>query len=141
VVYENGIRQQNATVEVEHAPVSLGLLIEFGGRTPALNRELGQEVSRAGEHLVDELSRGDRLAVWKYDDRVEKVSDFSQNHEALDTFFLKRYSRAVGDKSIRRYYLHPGADATRELAQSDSPDLVRYRYPQQPVTTTSLENS
>jgi hypothetical protein len=89
VVYENGIRQQNATVEVEHAPVSLGLLIEFGGRTPALNRELGQEVSPAGEHLVDELSRGDRLAVWKYDDRVEKVSDFSQNHEALDTFFLK----------------------------------------------------
>jgi hypothetical protein len=89
VVYENGIRQQNATVEVEHAPVSLGLLIEFGGCTPALNRELGQEVSRAGEHLVAELSRGDRLAVWKYDDRVEKVSDFSQNHEALDTFFLK----------------------------------------------------
>ena len=49
---------------------------------------------------MDELARGDRLAVWKYDDRVEKVSDFSQNHEALDTFFLKRYSRAVGDKSI-----------------------------------------
>jgi Ca-activated chloride channel family protein len=38
---------------------------------------------------VDELARGDRLAVWKYDDRVEKVSDFSQNHEALDTFSLK----------------------------------------------------
>jgi hypothetical protein len=63
VVYENGIRQQNATVEVEYAPVSLGLLMEFGDRTPALNRELAQVVLRAGEHLVDELSRGDRLAV------------------------------------------------------------------------------
>jgi hypothetical protein len=65
VVYENGIRQQNATVEVDHAPVSLRLLMEFGDRSTALNRELGQEVSRAGEHLVDELARGDRLAVWK----------------------------------------------------------------------------
>jgi hypothetical protein len=89
VVYENGIRQQNATVDVEHATVSLRLLMEFGDRSPALNRELGQEVSRAGEHLVDELARGDRLAVWKYNDRAEKVSDFSQNYEALDTFFLK----------------------------------------------------
>jgi hypothetical protein len=64
-------------------------LMEFGDRSPALNRELGQEVSRAGEHLVGGLSRGDRLAVWKYNDRVEKVPDFSQHHEALDTFFLK----------------------------------------------------
>jgi len=63
--------------------------MEFGDRSPALNRELGQEVSRAGEHLVGGLSRGDRLAVWKYNERVEKVPDFSQNHEALDTFFLK----------------------------------------------------
>jgi hypothetical protein len=79
VVYQNGIRQENATVEVEYAQVSLRLLMEFGDRTPALNRELGQEVLRAGEHLVDELSREDRLAVWKYNDRVEKVSDFWQN--------------------------------------------------------------
>ncbi|MGC2769928.1 MAG: hypothetical protein WB607_30845, partial [Candidatus Acidiferrum sp.] len=41
VVYENGVRQQNATVDVEHAPVSLGLLMEFGGRSPGLNRDLG----------------------------------------------------------------------------------------------------
>jgi hypothetical protein len=31
-VYENGVRQTNATVEVEHSPVSMGLLLEFGGR-------------------------------------------------------------------------------------------------------------
>ncbi|MGC2367423.1 MAG: hypothetical protein WA474_00065, partial [Candidatus Sulfotelmatobacter sp.] len=48
VVYENGVRQQIATVDVEHPPVSLGLLIEFGGRSPGLNRYLGEEVSSAG---------------------------------------------------------------------------------------------
>src|ERR1700676_5045519 len=40
-VYENGVRQNNATVEVEHAPVTLGVLLEFGGRTPGLNRLMG----------------------------------------------------------------------------------------------------
>jgi hypothetical protein len=47
VVYEDGIRQQNATIEIEHAPVPLGLLMEFGGRSPAMNRDLGAEVSIA----------------------------------------------------------------------------------------------
>jgi hypothetical protein len=51
VVYENGVRQQNANVEIEHAPASLGLLMEFGGRSPGMNRELGQEVSRASRQL------------------------------------------------------------------------------------------
>src|ERR1700693_5879448 len=40
VVYENDVRQQIATVEVEHAPVSLGLLMECGGRHPSLNKDL-----------------------------------------------------------------------------------------------------
>src|ERR1700692_3977373 len=31
VVYEDGVRQTNATVDIEHAAVSLGLLVEYGG--------------------------------------------------------------------------------------------------------------
>src|ERR1700761_1412903 len=42
VVYENGVRQQNATVDIEHAPVPLAVLMEFGGRAPALNRQMGE---------------------------------------------------------------------------------------------------
>jgi len=36
-VYEDGVRQKNASVEVEHIPVSLGLLAEYGGRYQSLN--------------------------------------------------------------------------------------------------------
>ena len=87
VVYENDIRQQNATVEIEHAPVTLGLLLEFGGRAQTLNRLLASEVARAGRQLLDEVGREDKIAVWKYSDKVEKVSDFSQGHETLDRVF------------------------------------------------------
>jgi VWFA-related protein len=84
VVYENGVRQRNATVEIEHAPVSVVLLMEFGGRTPALNRSLGTEVSRTGRQLLDVLGREDKLAVWKYGDSVQKLTGFSQNYVNLD---------------------------------------------------------
>jgi hypothetical protein len=39
-VYENRIRQQNVTVEIEHAAVTIGMLIESGGRYVALNETL-----------------------------------------------------------------------------------------------------
>ena len=87
VVYENDARQQISTVDIEHAPASLGLLLEFGGRTPGLNRLLGEEVSRAGRQLVDELGQQDKIAVWKYSDKVEKIVDFSQARETLDGLF------------------------------------------------------
>ncbi|MGD1078009.1 MAG: VWA domain-containing protein [Candidatus Sulfotelmatobacter sp.] len=86
-VYENNIRQHNATVEIEHAPVTLGLLLEFGGRAQALNRSLGTEVARAGRQLLDELGRGDKVAIWRYSDKVEKLADFAQGHETLDRVF------------------------------------------------------
>jgi VWFA-related protein len=83
-VYENGVRQRNATVEIEHAPVSLVLLMEFGGRMPALNRSLATEVSRTGRQLLDVLGREDKVAVWKYGDSVQKLTGFSQNYVNLD---------------------------------------------------------
>jgi hypothetical protein len=89
VVYENGVRQQNVIVEVEHADVSLGFLGEFGGRVPSLNREISEHVSRAGQHLVDELGHADKLAAWKYSDKVEKVADFSSNHDDLGIVFIR----------------------------------------------------
>lgn len=87
-VYENGVRQQNATVNVEHAPVSLGLLMEFGGRSPGLNRDRGEEVSRACQH-ADELGQDDSLAAWKYNDSVQNLSAFSRDKIALETLCLR----------------------------------------------------
>lgn len=82
VVYEDGVRQQNATVEIEHASVSVGLLLEYGGRYQALSKAIGEEVSRTAYEFLDQIGRNDKVAVWKYGDTIEEVSDFSQ---ALDT--------------------------------------------------------
>src|ERR1700686_1219364 len=75
VVYENGVRQQNATVDIEHAPVTLGVLLEFGGRTPGLNRLMGQEVARAGQQLLDEISPDAKVTFWQYSDKVQRVAE------------------------------------------------------------------
>jgi Ca-activated chloride channel homolog len=88
VVYENGIQQQNTTVEVEHARASLGLLIEFGGQAPGMNRDLGEEVSSAGQLLLDEIGHDDSLGIWKYSEDVQKLSEFSNDKEAFKTLFL-----------------------------------------------------
>src|SRR5579883_1411821 len=66
VVYENGVRQHNATVEVEHSPVSMGILLEHGGRWEALDKALGDEVSQAAHAFLDEIGKNDKIAVWKY---------------------------------------------------------------------------
>jgi VWFA-related protein len=87
VVYENGVRRQIENVEVEHPPVSLGLLLEFGGRSPGLNRLLGEQISSAGSQLLDRLEHEDKVAIWKYNGKVEKLSDFSQAAGLYNIFY------------------------------------------------------
>ena len=87
-VYENGVRQHNATVEIEHEPVSLGVLMEWGGRYQALNKALAGEIPHAAHLLLDELGRHDKIGIWRYGDRVEQLADFSKGHETLDRVFL-----------------------------------------------------
>jgi VWFA-related protein len=83
-VYENGVRQQNVNVQVEHAPVSLGVLMEYGGRAPSLDRMLFMDIQRAVRQLNDILGSNDRIALWRYSDKVEKVVDFTQNRAAVN---------------------------------------------------------
>jgi Ca-activated chloride channel family protein len=83
-VYENGVRQQNVNVQVEHAPVSLGVLMEYGGRAPSLDQILSMDIHRAVRQLADLLGSNDRIALWKYNDKVGKVVDFTQNHAAVN---------------------------------------------------------
>lgn len=85
VVYENGARQQNATVEIEHAPVTMGVLLEYGGRYQALNKSLGEEVARAAHAFLDEIGRNDQVAIWKYGDTVEELAGFSQGHDKFES--------------------------------------------------------
>jgi VWFA-related protein len=83
-VYENGVRQNNVSVTIEHAPVKVGLLLEHGGRQPALNRDLNDEVSRAAQQFVDSLGQHDAAAVWTYADSVSRLADFTNDRQALD---------------------------------------------------------
>jgi VWFA-related protein len=87
VVYEDGVRQKNVTVEVEHAPVTIALLLEFGGRYHELNKTLAGEVRDVSRQLLDVLGRADRVAVFRYGDKFETLVDFDQGHELADDVF------------------------------------------------------
>lgn len=101
VVYENGVRQQNATVEIEHAPITLGIVMEHGGRYKGFNRTSSDEVLRAGKQLLDELGREDKVAIWEYADNVHQVTDFTTTHDRLDQFFI---TSRVPDSSETNFY-------------------------------------
>ena len=83
VIYENEVRQNSGTVDIEHAPVSLALLIELGGRHPSLNKILASQAFDAGRQIVEATGREDKIAIWKYADRPELLRDFSTDHEKL----------------------------------------------------------
>lgn len=86
-VYEDGVRQKNVTVEVEHSPVTVALLMEYGGRYHKLNEVIGGEVRQVGSQLLDVLGHDDKIAVFKYDGKLETVVDFNQGHEVIDRAF------------------------------------------------------
>lgn len=100
VVYENGVRQQIVTAEVEHAPVTLAMLLEFGGHAQGFNRELGQEVGRAAEQFLEELGKDDKLAIWKYNDKVETMADFSMGHDSLASLLLTLGTPEVSETNL-----------------------------------------
>jgi len=100
VVYENGVRQKIATVDIEHAPVSLGLLMECGGRHPSLNKDLVEEVTRAGRQLLEVVGREDKIAIWKYADAVEQVAGFTPGAETADFLFYKIQAPGVSEANL-----------------------------------------
>lgn len=87
-VYENGVRQQNVTVDVEHAPISVAVLLEWGGRYQAFNRALGDNIPRAASQFLSEIGPRDKIALWTYADRPAKLADFSTSPESLDGLLL-----------------------------------------------------
>ncbi|HEY2547023.1 MAG TPA: VWA domain-containing protein [Candidatus Acidoferrum sp.] len=86
-VYEDGARQRNVTVEVEHAAVSVALLLEFGGRYHELNKRLALEVRDIGRQLLETIGREDKIAIFKYGSKLETLADFNSGHETLDNVF------------------------------------------------------
>ena len=86
-VYEDGVRQKDVSVEAEHAPVIVALLMEFGGRYHELNTALAREEDDAGRRFVNVLGHDDKVAIFKYGDKLETLVDFNQGREQLDATF------------------------------------------------------
>jgi VWFA-related protein len=100
VVYEDGVRQQNATVDIEHAPVTLAVLMEFGGRAPGLNRQMGDEVASAAQQLLDELGPEDKVTFWKYSDQVQKLADANQSRDVVKSELITMGTPAVSEADL-----------------------------------------
>jgi VWFA-related protein len=81
-VYENGVRQQNVDVTVEHVPMSIGILLEYGGRYHTLNEIRGEKAWTAAQDLLQEIGPDDKVALWKYADTVELVSDWGSSADS-----------------------------------------------------------
>ena len=81
-VYEDGVQQKNLTVDVEHAPVTVALLLEFGGRYHELNQTTGREVTQVCRQFLDRLHSDDKVAIFAYNGKLETLADFNQPRDA-----------------------------------------------------------
>jgi VWFA-related protein len=80
-VLENGVRQPGARVNVEHSPITVGVLIENGGRSHQLNETVSRGAAMLIRPLLNVLDAQDRLGVFVYDDSVRTVVDFDTPHD------------------------------------------------------------
>jgi Ca-activated chloride channel family protein len=83
VVYEDGRRQENVSVAVEHPSLSIGVLLEYGGRYHELNEILGAKAANAARSLLEQTGPTDSVAVWKYADGVDPIASESAAPDGL----------------------------------------------------------
>jgi Ca-activated chloride channel homolog len=84
VVSEDGVPQRNATVDVDHAAVSMQMLLEGGGRYQALNQLLSTELPSVAQPLLKALIPEDRVAVSSYANTVKLLADVNEPRSKLD---------------------------------------------------------
>jgi Ca-activated chloride channel homolog len=83
-VYEDGVQQKGVDVEVEDAPVSLALLLEFGGRYHELNKAIATEGAQIGQQLLEVTTSKDKIAVYKYGAKLDVLAGFGQDRDNLN---------------------------------------------------------
>jgi Ca-activated chloride channel homolog len=97
-VFEDGIRQSDVRVRVEHLPISLAVLLEMGGRSYELNHILQSEAPHLLRPLVDRLGEADSVSVFTYDDVLRPRLEFGVPREqwisTLGRFEAPRFSEA-----------------------------------------------
>jgi hypothetical protein len=87
VVYENGMRQSGVTADVEHAAVTLAVLLENGGRYQQLNKILTTEVPYVARPLVELIKSDDTIAGFSYSDNVRTLFDFDHPNGRFPAVF------------------------------------------------------
>jgi VWFA-related protein len=86
-VYEDGVRQKNVTVEIERSPATIAMMLEFGGRYHELNQTLAREVPEIGRQFLEVIGRDDKIAIFKYNSKLETLVDFGDGQQPLDKIF------------------------------------------------------
>ena len=133
VVYDGGIKQTTATVDVEHSPVTLAVLLEAGGRYQQLNGFLRSEILFLTRPLLDALIRDDKLAVLAYADRLETLIDFEQPGVSFDPVIDRLATRGFSETNLydfadRGPQPH-GGRPRRPQSRSSGVDRDRYLQP------------
>jgi VWFA-related protein len=97
-ILENGVRQPGVSINVEHSPITVAVLIENGGRSHQLNDSITADAGMLIRPLLDVLDNHDRLGVFAYDDSVRTIVDFDtppdQRSIALGRLPKPRFSEA-----------------------------------------------
>ncbi|MGA7636873.1 MAG: VWA domain-containing protein [Candidatus Acidiferrales bacterium] len=81
-VYEDGVRQRDISVDVEHAPITVALLLEYGGRYHELNQSTGREVVEIARLFMDRLRNDGKVGIFTYSDKLQTLTDFNQGRDA-----------------------------------------------------------
>src|SRR3984893_5692051 len=86
-VYEDGVSQKNATVDIDHAALSMTVLLEGGGRYQEINQMLRTEIPSVAHPLLDALIPDDKVAVFSYANAATLLADVDQRRDRLDALF------------------------------------------------------
>jgi VWFA-related protein len=61
---------------------------------------LGPEIARTGQQLLSAITKDDQVAVWKYTDKIEKVSDFTRDKDRLESIFYSLRETAFSETNL-----------------------------------------
>ena len=117
VVYENGSPQPDVNVAIQHTAITFGVLLEHGGRYHALREVVAQHVKDATRALLEQLTPGDTVKIWKYADSAEAVA-----YESAPTIGLQRQLFELPAPPIAEVDLNDSLIATLQQLRSVSGD-------------------
>jgi hypothetical protein len=83
VVYEDNVRQVVNDVELVDSPLSIGVLLENGGRYHAVNEAISDNASRAARELMQAINPNDQVTIWTYGDHVQALADPTKSASGL----------------------------------------------------------